>query len=115
MPERDTKFLDGSRFKRVKNPGRSRIEAAVLAMARDGVLVLSAEQDHTYIQVWQRPDGIYQLEHRAGSPSEHYQTLTVSPEKVYTAFDAWRRGDDGWDAPFTWRLIDFEVECTHGT
>ncbi|KOX19204.1 hypothetical protein ADK67_34210 [Saccharothrix sp. NRRL B-16348] len=94
----------------MKNPGRSRIEAAVLAMARDSVLVLSAEREDVYIQVWQRPDGIYQLEHRAGSPSEHYQTLTVSPEKVYTAFEAWRQGDHRWDIPFTWRSIDTEVE-----
>ena len=67
-------------------------------------------RDDVYIQVWQRPDGIYQLEHRAGSPSEHYQTLTVSSGKVFTAFDAWRRGEVGWDTPFTWRLIDAVVE-----
>ncbi|MCC8249713.1 hypothetical protein [Saccharothrix luteola] len=110
MREGGATFLEGDRVGRLENPDRGRIEAAVLALARDSVLVLSAERDDVYIQVWQRPDGIFQLEHRAGSPSEHYQTLTVSAEKVYTAFDAWRRAADGWESPFTWRLIDTEVE-----
>ncbi|MEU5691866.1 hypothetical protein [Actinosynnema sp. NPDC020468] len=91
-------------MRRVANPDRERIEAAVLSLARGGHLVLSVDEDR-YVQVWLREDGLYQLEHRAGSPGEHYRTLTVSAEKVYTAFGGWSRGEDGWDAPFTWQSI----------
>ena len=56
--------------------------------------------DNTYIQAWLRPDGLYQLEHRAGSPVEHFQTMTASAEKVHTAFSAWLRDDEGWARPF---------------
>jgi hypothetical protein len=104
MPERRHTTLEGTRLLRVQNPDDSRIEAAVLTMASESVVVLS-ETDDTYIQVWQRPDGLYQLEHRAGSPLEHFQTMTVSAEKVHTAFIAWRHDEDGWADPFTWKSI----------
>jgi hypothetical protein len=35
------------------------------------------------------------------SPVEHFQTMTVSAEKVHMAFTAWRRDDEGWAGPFT--------------
>lgn len=105
MPEpRRHTVLEGSRLHRTRNPKTSQVEAAVLNMARDSVVVLS-ETDDTYIQVWQRPDGLYQLEHRAGSPLEHFQTLTVSADKVHTAFTAWQRDDAGWADQFTWKSI----------
>ncbi|MEV6238128.1 hypothetical protein [Lentzea sp. NPDC051838] len=104
MTARRTTVLEGTRTRRIRNPKDGEIEAAVLNMARETSVVLS-ETDDTYIQVWQRPDGIYQLEHRAGSPQEHFQTLTVSPEKVHTAFIAWRRNEAAWADPWTWKSI----------
>jgi hypothetical protein len=94
--------------KSARDPSRSRIEAAVLSLPRDGHLGLEhsgVDKADEYIQVWLRPDGIYQLEYRDGSPTEHYQTLTVSADKVHTAFNAWRLGDREWRAGFTWTCI----------
>jgi hypothetical protein len=104
MPERRHTTLEGTRLARAQNPDDNRIEAALLTMASESVVVLS-ETDDTYIQVWQRPDGLYQLEHRAGSPLGHFQTMTVSAEKVYTAFIAWQHNEAGWADPFTWKSI----------
>ncbi|NKE57317.1 hypothetical protein FXN61_10920 [Lentzea sp. PSKA42] len=98
--------LEGTRIPRLQNPDDSRIEAAVRTLARESVVVLSeTNDDNTYIQVWQRPDGLYQLEHRAGSPLEHFQTVTVSADKVHAAFTAWLDNDEGWADPFTWKPI----------
>jgi hypothetical protein len=98
--------LEGTRIRRTTTPTDAQVESAVLGMARDSVVVLSeAGDDHTYIQVWQRPDGLYQLEHRAGSPVEHFQTMTVSAEKVHTAFVGWLRDGQGWADAFTWKEI----------
>ena len=106
MTERRRAVLEGNRVRRIKNPSDSHVEVAVLNMARESVVVLSeTDADNTYIQAWQRPDGLYQLEHRAGSPVEHFQTMTVSAEKVHTAFTAWLRRDEGWADPFTWKEL----------
>ncbi|WP_146231890.1 hypothetical protein [Lentzea atacamensis] len=104
MTERRRAVLEGTRIRRVRNPTAGRIEAAVLGMARENVVVLS-EADDDHVQVWQRPGGLLQLEHRAGSPVEHFQTMTVSADKVHAAFTAWLRRDGGWAAPFTWRSV----------
>ncbi|MFS8099286.1 hypothetical protein LFM09_19345 [Lentzea alba] len=106
MTERRRTVLEGTRTRRIRNPNDSQIEAAVLNLARESAVVHSeTTDDHTYIQVWQRLDGLYQLEHRAGSPAEHYQTMTVSADKVHTAFIAWRNHDEHWTDPFTWKPI----------
>jgi hypothetical protein len=104
MPEPRRTVLEGTRLSRTPDPDDTQVEAAVLNMASESVVVLS-ETDDTYIQVWQRPDGLYQLEHRAGSPLEHFHAMTVSADKVHTAFTAWRHNDDSWAAPFTWKAI----------
>lgn len=67
----------------------------MIGLPRDAYLILddsSGRPGDEYIQVLLRQDGVYQLEFRAGSPAEHYQTLTVSAEKVHTAFNGWRLG-----------------------
>jgi hypothetical protein len=63
------------------------------------------EKADNYVQVWLRQDGIYQLEYRDGTPAEHYRTLTVSADKVHTAFNAWRTDDREWRTSFTWTCI----------
>ncbi|MGW6930689.1 hypothetical protein ACWGE0_11535 [Lentzea sp. NPDC054927] len=106
MTERRHTVLEGTRIPRTTNPDASQVEAAVLDLASENTVVLSEyRDDNSYIQVWQRPDGLYQLEHREGSPIEHFRTITVSAAKVNAAFTGWLREDDSWAEPFTWKTI----------
>lgn len=87
-------------------PRGARLEAAVLNLPRDGHLVLRcAAEAHCYAQVWLRPDGTYQLEHRDRSPAEHYRTRTVSADKVIAALAAWAAGGTAWRDAFQWTPI----------
>ncbi|WP_290050059.1 hypothetical protein [Amycolatopsis solani] len=58
-----------------------------------------------YIQVRHRSEGDYQLEYRAGSPAEHYQTHTDSRAKVVDALFAWSKGEVAWRDEFAWKSI----------
>ncbi|MFF9310572.1 hypothetical protein [Streptomyces sp. 16-176A] len=58
-----------------------------------------------YIQVWFRDDNTYQLEYRDGVPAEHYQTRTMSQEKVLEAFRGWMLGKPDWRDAFMWNNI----------
>jgi hypothetical protein len=87
-----------------RNPPR--LERAVLNMRRDSHLVLECvTAPNCYAQVWLRPDGSYQLEYRDRSPSEHYQTRTLSQEKVASALSAWVAGEITWRDDFQWTPI----------
>lgn len=87
-------------------PRGAKLEAAVLNLPRDGHLVLqcAAEAD-CYAQVWLRPDGTYQLEHRDRSPAEHYQTRTLSADKAIAALAGWAAGEIAWRDAFQWNSI----------
>jgi hypothetical protein len=89
------------------NPTENRIRALVGALSRDDHVVLAqfGKSDSYYIQVWLRPDGMFQLEYRAGSPSEHCQTQTKSREKIASALTAWRNGEIAWRDDFEWISI----------
>ncbi len=58
-----------------------------------------------YIQVRLRDNNVYELEYRDGTPTEHYQTLTVSLEKVTDALIAWADGRTEWKDGFMWTDI----------
>jgi len=47
----------------------------------------------------------FQLEYRDGVPNEHYQTRTVSRQKVIAAMLDWMKGTSGWQEPFMWNNI----------
>jgi len=79
------------------HPGGSRLNSSTLAGC-------AAETD-CYAQVWLRPDGTYQLEYRDRAPGEHYQTRTVSAEKVITALSGWVAGETQWRDAFQWTCI----------
>lgn len=73
------------------------------------MLVLErAEEDlegSWYVQVLLRDDNTYQLEFRDGVAAEHYQTRTISQEKVLTAVLGWAAVKAGWKDGFMWSNI----------
>jgi hypothetical protein len=102
-----------------RNPTANRIPALVGALSREASLAASdsgsmaeyiivhliGSSDDQYIQVWLRPEGVFQLEYRAGKPSEHYQTRTESRDKVVSALSGWSRGESAWRDDFEWVSI----------
>ena len=63
------------------------------------VLVCAADED-CYAQVLFTDGGVYQVEYRAGSPAEHYQTRSLSPETAATMLIAWTESAEGWRDAF---------------
>ncbi|SEP50817.1 hypothetical protein [Amycolatopsis saalfeldensis] len=89
----------------VAKPTEDNIRAVLEALPRDGHVIVDGAHDDLYIQVWFRPNGVYQLEHRAGSPDQHFKTLTVSRDKVGDALLGWCDGKTGWIEQFEWESI----------
>ncbi|MGW2492230.1 hypothetical protein ACWCV9_34160 [Streptomyces sp. NPDC001606] len=58
-----------------------------------------------YIQVWLRDNNTYQLEYRDGVPAEHYQTRTLSQEKVLQALLGWMLDKPDGREGFMWTNI----------
>ncbi|MFF9340665.1 hypothetical protein ACF1CG_13090 [Streptomyces sp. NPDC014773] len=58
-----------------------------------------------YIQVLLRENNTYQLEYRDGVPEQHFQTLTVSQEKVLAALLGWAAAKPSWKDGFGWDNI----------
>ncbi|MEU9865445.1 hypothetical protein AB0D99_31715 [Streptomyces sp. NPDC047971] len=58
-----------------------------------------------YIQVLLRENNTYQLEYRDGLAEQHFQTMTVSQEKVLTALLGWAAAKPGWRDAFMWNNI----------
>jgi hypothetical protein len=88
-----------------KRPTKPMVSARVGNLRRDGALVLERvdeEPGDWYIQVWLRENNTFQLEYRDGVPSEHYQTRTVSREKVAEAMTGWMKCDPNWKNAFQW-------------
>ncbi|MET7717245.1 hypothetical protein [Streptomyces sp. NPDC005407] len=56
-----------------------------------------------YVRVWLRDDNTYQLEFRDGTAAEHYQTRTISQEKVIDVLSGWADGRSGWKDAFLGR------------
>lgn len=78
----------------------------MLSLPRDGFLVLECAADaDCYAQVWLRPDGTYELEYRDRSPAEHYQTRTLSADKVIAALAGWAAGEIAWRDTLQWNSI----------
>lgn len=88
-----------------KRPTKPMVSARVGNLRRDGALVLERveqEPGDWYIQVWLRENNTFQLEYRDGVPSEHYQTRTISREKVAEAMTGWMKRDPNWKNAFDW-------------
>lgn len=72
---------------------------------------IEEEPGEWYIQVWRRPEGSFQLEHRAGTSAEHYQVRAESVEKVVDAFFGWIERDAAWAEAFEWTNIGEWFTC----
>jgi hypothetical protein len=90
-----------------RNPTENRLRALLGALSRVDYVILErvGSSDSHYIQAWLRPDGLFQLEYRAGQPSEHYQTQADSRDKIVSALSGWIKGESAWRDDFNWLLI----------
>ncbi|MGC0402656.1 hypothetical protein RKD27_005300 [Streptomyces sp. SAI-126] len=93
----------------VKLPSMRKI-GMMLADLDQGDHLLLERQDESqegnwYIQVLFRETNTYQLEYRDGVPAEHYQTQTVSQEKVLQALLDWVADKPAWREGFMWTNI----------
>lgn len=92
-----------------RGPSDELVAELVASLQRNGHIILEREDDsgpnEHYMQVWYRPDGSFQLEYRAGRPSEHYQTRTMCRDKVRSALIEWNHGGDAWLGKFEWNSI----------
>jgi hypothetical protein len=94
----------------VKRPSKPAI-GTMLANLQRGIehMVLERQEEDLegdwYIQVLFRANNTYQLEYRDGVPAEHYQTQTVSQEKVREALIGWATGKPDWRKGFMWNNI----------
>ena len=90
-----------------RNPTGNRISALLAALSRNDSIILErvGSSNSNYIQVWLRPDGVFQLEYRAGQPSEHYQTRTDSRCRVVSALSGWIDEESAWRDDFEWLSI----------
>ncbi|MGW5368273.1 hypothetical protein ACWER6_16665 [Streptomyces sp. NPDC004009] len=101
----------------VKRPSKPTV-GTMLANLRRGYehLVLErrdeARAGDRYVQVRFRENNTYQLEYRDGSPAEHYQTVTVSQEKVLRALIGWTLDKPDWREGFMWNNIGHEFTST---
>lgn len=100
----------------VKRPSGAKVGAMLANLRRGNAhLVLERVDEEVvgdwYVQVLLRDDNIYQLEYRDGTAREHYQTRTVSQEKVLMAMLGWAAGRADWRDALMWNNIASECEA----
>lgn len=93
----------------VKRPSKPAI-GTMLANLQRGMHIVLERQDEDlqgdwYIQVLMCHNNTYQLEYRDGVATEHYQTQTVSQEKVLKALLGWAANKPDWRESFMWNSI----------
>ena len=71
-------------------------------------LELSRDDVH-YIRARLLPDGVYVLDHRAGSPTEEFQLYTPDHVLVRDVLWSWLSGDPWWHEAVAWFPIDPEI------
>ncbi|MER7307611.1 hypothetical protein [Streptomyces griseoluteus] len=94
----------------VKRPSKPAIGTMLANLQRNNPHLTLERRDEGregdwYIQVWFRDNNTYQLEYRDGVPAEHFQTLTVSQDKVLQALLSWAAGKSDWSEGFMWNNI----------
>ncbi|WP_236053270.1 hypothetical protein [Streptomyces musisoli] len=98
------------RGREVRRPTEPAVGTMLAELRRGNEYLILERRDEEregdwYIQVWFRDDNTYQLEYRDGVPAEHYQTRTVSQEKVLQALLGWMLDGPGWREGFMWNRI----------
>ncbi|MFW6692607.1 hypothetical protein [Streptomyces sp. MAR4 CNX-425] len=100
----------------MKRPSKPAI-GRMLANLQHGnahLILERAEEDMRgswYVQVLLRDDNTYQLEFRDGVAAEHYQTRTISQEKVLVAMLGWAAGQADWKDGFMWNNIGWQFKA----
>ncbi|MGQ4398851.1 hypothetical protein ACN6K4_002329 [Streptomyces hayashii] len=94
----------------VKRPSKPAIGTMFANLRRGNEhMVLERQEEGVegdwYIQILLRDNNTYQLEYRDGVPAEHYQTQSVSQEKVLVALIGWATGKPDWREGFMWNNI----------
>ncbi|GAA4662186.1 hypothetical protein [Amycolatopsis dongchuanensis] len=94
----------------ISDPGRLIVEMLVDRLEVGKHLIVEPADGDTgpnvhYIQVMRQAEDDYQLEYRAGSPQEHYQTHLAAPADVVDALFGWSKGDWSWRDRFEWKWI----------
>ncbi|WP_225877168.1 hypothetical protein [Streptomyces resistomycificus] len=106
----------------VKRPSKPAIGTMLANLGRDNQHMIVERLDEEcagdwYIQVLLRDNNTYQLEYRDGAPAEHYQTQTVSQDKVLRALLGWAADKPDWREDFMWNNVSslFEQSDPEGT
>jgi hypothetical protein len=60
----------------------------------------------TYAQVRRTDDGLYQVEHRDGSPRQHFQAFTPDKRLAHSLITAWAFELPGWREALPWKPVD---------
>ncbi|MEV0918079.1 hypothetical protein AB0I93_27965 [Streptomyces sp. NPDC049967] len=99
----------------VKRPSKLTISRMLANLQRGNAhLILDRVEEgmevSRYVQVLLRDDNTYQLEFRDGVAAEHFQTRTISQEKVLTAMLGWMVGTSDWKHGFMWNNIGSQFE-----
>ncbi|MGW6356660.1 hypothetical protein ACWFR5_16075 [Streptomyces sp. NPDC055092] len=99
----------------MKKPSKPAIGRMLANLQRGNAhLVLERAEENMegswYVQVLLRDDNTYQLEFRDGIAAEHYQTRTISQEKVLTAMLDWAADKADWKDGFMWNSIGSQFE-----
>ncbi|MFF0203872.1 hypothetical protein [Streptomyces sp. NPDC005017] len=94
----------------MSDPGPAALSRMVASLGPGNTFAIVERVDEAapggwYAQVLLRDDNTYQLEFRDGTAAEHYQTLTLSQEKVITALSGWAEGRPDWKDAFMWNNI----------
>lgn len=97
----------------VRNPSEPAIGTMLAGLRRGNTFMILERTDEDrpgswYIQVLLRQNNTYQLEFRDGVAELHYQTTTVSQEKVLGALLGWTGAKNDWRDAFNWNNIASE-------
>ncbi|MEU5158430.1 hypothetical protein AB0G74_02275 [Streptomyces sp. NPDC020875] len=97
----------------VRNPSEPAIGTMLAGLRRGNTFMILDRTDEErpgswYIQVLLRENNTYQLEYRDGVAELHYQTMTVSQEKVLGALLGWTGAKNDWRDAFNWNNIAAE-------
>ncbi|UUU37934.1 hypothetical protein [Streptomyces sp. NBC_00162] len=94
----------------VKRPSKPAIGKMLAGLQRGNAYLVLERVDEErpgswYIQVLLRENNTFQLEYRDGVAELHYQTQTISQEKVLGALLGWAGAAPDWRDSFMWSNI----------